>query len=240
MRPEEINFRNYIDKMEFKISDQKFQKLFAYLKMLLLANQTTNLTAITDYAEALIKHLYDSLLIINHPVFQDARLILDVGSGGGLPGIPLAICNPGKRFISLEATKKKANFQEKADNELEIKNHTVLWGRSEELAHDRNHREQYDLVIARALAATDTLTELTLPFVALNHYAVFYKAKEYAAEFENAQPALRLLGGLLKEVISFGLPDENGIRNLLLIKKLIPTPSKYPRRPGLPQKAPLK
>jgi 16S rRNA (guanine527-N7)-methyltransferase len=240
MRPDEIRLIKHLQQLNIEITVAQYEKLFVYLQKLLITNQTTNLTAITDYSEALVKHLFDSLIILDQPVFINANNILDVGSGAGLPSIPLAICHPEKRFFSLEATRKKVNFQQQACEELDIKNHFVFWGRAEEYAHDRNHREQYDLVLARALAATDTLAELTLPFVALDQYAIYYKAKEYLSELQNAEKAIKLLGGLVIKSVKTDLPDENGTRSLIMIKKLNTTPKNYPRRSGLPQKAPLK
>jgi 16S rRNA (guanine527-N7)-methyltransferase len=240
MRSDELNLINQFKQLNIQITSQQFEKLLAYLQKLLFTNQTTNLTAITDYSEALIKHLLDSLLILNQEVFINAYQIMDVGSGGGLPSIPLAICHPEKQFVSLEATRKKVNFQQQVASELGIQNHRALWGRSEEYAHDSRHREQYDLVLARALAATNTLAELTLPFVALNHYTVFYKAKDCFNELSTAEKAIKLLGGSVNAKIQINLPDDNGERNLIIIKKLKTTPNNYPRRPGLPQKAPLK
>jgi 16S rRNA (guanine527-N7)-methyltransferase len=240
MRPDELRFIEHLQQLSIQILTEQSLLLFAYLQKLLSANQTTNLTAIDNYTEALTKHLLDSLLITNQPIFQNAQRILDVGSGAGLPGIPLAICFPDKVFISIEATRKKINFQQQTCKELGIKNHHAIWGRSEELAHDPNHRENYDLVLARALAATDSLAELTLPFVTLNHYAIFFKAKDYLNELQNAKSALKLLGGSVSDVITIKLPDNHGVRNLLLIKKTNTTPNNYPRRPGLPQKSPIK
>ena len=236
----EADFIAYHQQSGFQLESPVYDKLFNFIEILLKANETVNLTAITDYSEALVKHLYDSLVILNLPVYQQASKLLDVGSGGGLPGIPLAICNPEKTFVSLEATAKKINFQKEAGLQLNLSNHFPIWGRAEEQAHQSQHREKYDLVIARALAATNTLVELTLPFVAVSGYALFYKGKNYQDEISEAQTALHTLGGGIESVQNFQLPQDCGERNIIIIKKVHSTPQKYPRRSGLPQKSPLK
>jgi 16S rRNA (guanine527-N7)-methyltransferase len=240
MRPDELNFIKYLEQLNIQLTSSQYEKLFFYLHELLIANRTSNLTAINDYAEALTKHLYDSLLILNQEPFVAAHTILDVGSGGGLPGIPLAICHPKKNFVSIEATRKKVNFQLKVGKMLHLANHTALWGRCEEYAHNHDHREQYDLVLARALAATATLAELTLPFVAPKQYALFYKGKDYLNELEIAFPAIKRLGGSVSNIETVNLPDNTGVRNLIIIRKISASPTNLPRRSGLPQKKPLK
>lgn len=230
----------YLEQENIHLEVSIYERLFAYLKEMLFTNQTTNLTAIKDYEEALVKHLYDSLVILNLPIYKEANCILDVGSGGGLPGIPLAICSPDKTVFSMEATAKKVNFQINVCEKLSISNHHAVWKRAEEAGHETGYRENFDLVVARALAATDVLVELVLPFVKPNGYAVFYKAKGYESELEAAQAATRILGGEVGRIYTYILPQEAGERNLVIIKKIKSTPSKYPRRTGIPQKSPLK
>jgi 16S rRNA (guanine527-N7)-methyltransferase len=240
MQPEEILLVKELNKIQIQLNEREFNQLFTYISKLLFASQVTNLTSITSYPEALIKHLYDSLVVLKHPIFLEAQKILDVGSGGGLPGIPLAICCPEKNFVSMEATRKKVEFQKTISQELHLVNHTAIWGRAEELGHDSEYRQQYDLVLARALAATATLAELTLPFIKLNGFALFYKAKEYQSELNTATNAILDLGGLYHSTVEIQLPEAAGIRNIIIIKKVRNTPEQFPRRPGIPQKKPLK
>lgn len=229
----------YLEQEKIHLELSVYEKLFAYINELLFTNQTTNLTAIKDYGEALVKHLYDSLVILNLPVYKEGKCILDVGSGGGLPGIPLAICSPDKTFKSMEATAKKVNFQINVCEKLSIANHHAVWKRAEEAGHETDYRESFDLVVARALAATNVLVELVLPFVKPNGYAVLYKAKGYQTEMEAAGAAIRILGGEAGRSFTYNLPEETGERNIIIIKKIKATPSQYPRRTGLPQKSPL-
>ncbi len=221
------------------ITDDQLKQLIEFIQILLTANQTTNLTAITDFDEAMVKHIYDSLLIMAIPEFQSANNIIDVGSGGGIPSIPLAICNPEKKIVSLEATQKKINFQTEAIRCLELKNLLPIWGRAEELAKHTSHREQYDLAIARAVAPLNILAELTIPFVKLQGEALFYKGKEAENELAKGEHAVKILGAEFSGIKSFTLPCNFGSRVIITFQKKQTTPSTYPRKPGIPTKKPL-
>lgn len=234
-----VNLNKILNDISLQISNNRLDQLMEYIRILLKANQTTNLTAITDFNEALVKHIYDSLLIMTVPEFKSAQRIIDVGSGGGLPGIPLAICNPEKEIVSLEATQKKINFQIKAAHRLNISNFFPVWGRAETLAKQSHHREQYDLAIARAVAPLNILVELTIPFVKLEGNAIFYKGKEVENEIFNGKHAVEILGAEISGTKSFVLPYDYGARFLVILNKINHTLSKYPRKPGVPQKRPL-
>lgn len=225
--------------ISLSITDYQLNRIIDYIRLLLEANQTTNLTAITDFNEALIKHIYDSLLIMTLLEFGSASNLIDVGSGGGLPSIPLAICNPEKKVVSLEATQKKVNFQIAAARQLQLTNLFPIWGRAEEMARQSDHREQYDLVIARAVAPLNILAELTLPFVKINGFAIFYKGKEAENEILKGEFAVNTLGGEITATKSWTLPYNYGSRVLIICQKAQPTPSLYPRKPGVLQKKPL-
>lgn len=225
--------------ISLSITDYQLNRIIDYIRLLLEANQTTNLTAITDFNEALIKHIYDSLLIMTLLEFGSASNLIDVGSGGGLPSIPLAICNPEKKVVSLEATQKKVNFQIAAARQLQLTNLFPIWGRAEEMARQSDHREQYDLVIARAVAPLNILAELTLPFVKINGFAIFYKGKEAENEILKGEFAVNTLGGEITATKSWTLPYNYGSRVLIICQKAQPTPSLYPRKPHVLQKKPL-
>lgn len=234
-----VNLTTILNQIPLQITNDQSDQLMEYLRLLLRANQTTNLTAITDFNEALVKHIYDSLLIMTVPEFESAKSIIDVGSGGGLPGIPLAICNPRKKIASLEATQKKINFQIEVAQTLNLSNFFPVWGRAEALAKQSDHREQYDLAIARAVAPLNILAELTIPFVKLEGHAIFYKGKEAENEIFNGKYAVNILGAEICDTKSFILPYDYGARVLVILNKTNQTLSKYPRKPGVPQKRPL-
>lgn len=215
------------------------EKLIYFIKLLLEANQHTNLTAITLYEEALYKHLFDSLLIYNIPEFYNSTKILDIGSGAGIPCIPLAISCPNKIFYSIDSTQKKINFQHEVIKKLNITNLYPIWDRAEIIGHHPEHRGQYDNVLARAVAPINILAEITLPFLKINHFALLYKGKEINEELKTGATAITKLGAEVSEVFYFQLPQNMGDRGIVSIKKINDTPSIYPRKPGTPQKKPL-
>jgi 16S rRNA (guanine527-N7)-methyltransferase len=239
MESTENYFSNILNDLGLHLSSPTLDKLFSFIKILLETNKTLNLTAIKDYQEALIKHIYDALLIINMNDFRTSDSIIDIGSGAGIPVIPLAIAFPDKHFFSLEATQKKVKFQIETCQTLEINNCHPLWGRAEELANHKEHRESYDLVIARAVASANILTEITIPFAKVGGHVIFYKGKGYQEEIHNAKRAFQELNGSINEIYEALLPFEYGERSLISITKVDSTNSKYPRQPGIPQKKPL-
>lgn len=234
-----FNLSKQLNEIAVNISDNQLKQLIEFIKILLTANQTTNLTAITDFDEAMVKHIYDSLLITTIPEFRSASNIIDVGSGGGIPSIPLAICNPEKKIVSLEATQKKLNFQIEASLKLGLTNLVPIWGRAEEFAKQTNHREQYDLAIARAVAPINILAELTIPFVKLQGWAIFYKGKEAENEIIKGEHSVHTLGAEFYGIKSFTLPYNFGSRVLVNFQKRQMTPYTYPRKSGIPSKKPL-
>lgn len=235
----ETTFDNTLREAGIVLAPAVLERLFVFIRLLLDANETLNLTAITDYREALYKHLFDSLVILLRPEFQTARRILDVGSGAGIPALPLAVAAPDKTVVTLEATRKKVQFQEEACSRLGIDNCRPTWGRAEEAAHKETERESYDLVVARAVAATNVLAELTVPFAKPGGFIILYKARDYQAELEVSASAITTCGASVTQCLTVELPMNFGTRTLILLKKLFPTPATYPRRPGIPQKRPL-
>ena len=239
MKREESLLIESLAKEHITLSSASYTKLFEFLKFLLETNQTFNLTSITDYKEAIIKHIFDSLAICGLSEFKTAVSIMDVGSGAGLPGIPLAIAYPEKKLASVDPVQKKIRFQEQACQNLQISNFTPIWARAEDLAKQPLHRESYDLVLARALAPMNILVELTLPFLKAGGFALLYKGKDYEHELGQSGNAVAILGGEVIHVIKAELPEDFGTRNIIMIKKIKTTPEKFPRKAGIPQKKPI-
>jgi len=221
------------------IDARKIEQLYAFLKLVLEANQKTNLTAITNWEEAVVKHLYDSLFVTCRLHWEGASRVLDIGAGAGFPGIPLAILYPQKKSFLVEASKKKAEFLSLVKEKLRLDNTFILNERAETIAHQKDHRGQYAIVTARAVASTAVLLELALPFCQQEGYFVAYKGRNYQEELEAAKNAMELLGAVLTEEIQYELPNTLGERSLLIFQKKKNTPGKYPRRPGIPAKRPL-
>ncbi|MCL1952028.1 MAG: 16S rRNA (guanine(527)-N(7))-methyltransferase RsmG [Oscillospiraceae bacterium] len=212
----------------------------AYTAILLRENAKHNLTAITEPEEIRQKHFADSLALLDDepcPLPPDASL-LDVGAGAGFPGMPLKIARPDLRLTLLEATGKKAAFLSLLARELGLEAE-VVHGRAETLAHDAAYREQFDAVVARAVAALPTLCELCLPFVKPGGVFAAYKGPEDRAreELAAAAGAIRLLGGELERV--HGEATAYGGRTRMIVRKIAQTPANYPRNHGVMLKKPL-
>jgi 16S rRNA (guanine527-N7)-methyltransferase len=223
-----------------KLTPQQRQAFRLYHKELVEWNARFNLTAITDPEGVQIRHFLDSLsclLVISDDM--RGQSLIDVGSGAGFPGLPLKIIYPALRLTLLEATGKKANFLRHLVDLLELQGVTVINARAEELSHDLAHREAYDWVVARAVAAMPTLVEYLLPLCCLGGHCLAQKGEGAAAEVSSAESAILLLGGRLNRLLPVELPGLAEIRHLVIIDKVARTPTKYPRRPGIPTKRPL-
>ncbi len=218
-----------------------------YYQEILDWNRRINLTAITDLEDVRTKHFLDSLTVIL--AAQDVQgaeatrdlgniAVIDVGTGAGFPGIPLKIAFSSMRLTLLESVGKKALFLEHVVRVLHLENVKVIADRSEDAAHMGVHRESYDLALSRAVAPLPALLELTLPFCRLGGILVAQKSAEAKTEIGDAKPAAAALGGELAEVVDIGVPELAG-RCLIVYRKVAGTPSRYPRRAGIPTKRPL-
>jgi len=230
-----------VEELGLELTPARLGQFAGYYKELLDWNRRVNLTAITGYEDVQLKHFLDSLTIIAAwPPQADKDLrVIDVGTGAGLPGIPLKIVFPSIKLVLLEATAKKAVFLRHIVQKLGLDGVEVIVGRAEEVAHQPQYREQFDLVISRAVAPLPTLVELTLPFCDVGGSFITQKKGAIDDEISRAGRAIGLLGGSLREVKKVDLPAFPDERYLVIIDKLSPTPEKYPRRPGIPAKRPL-
>jgi 16S rRNA (guanine527-N7)-methyltransferase len=211
------------------------ERLGAYLDRLLETNRVMNLTRIVDPADAWMRHVLDSLSLLPWIAESGATSLLDVGSGGGLPGIPLAIVAPQLSVTLLEATGKKARFLESVAAELGLENVTVVSERAETLAHDRErHREAYDIVTSRAVARLPVLLELTVPFVRRGGLVLAIKGEQAEAEIEEARGAMVTLMARLVDTV------RTATGTIVVLEKTGRTPRTLPRRPGEPARVPLR
>jgi 16S rRNA (guanine527-N7)-methyltransferase len=223
------------------LTSRQRQAFQLYYQELVAWNARFNLTAITDREGVQIRHFLDSLsclLALGDGVQRQS--LIDIGSGAGFPGLPLKIVHPTLHLTLLEATGKKVNFLRHMVALLELRDVTVIHARAEQIGQDPLHREAYDWVIARAVAAMPTLIEYLLPLCRLGGYCLAQKGEGAAAEVSLAEPALLLLGGRLNRLLPVELPGLAETRHLVIVDKVAYTPTKYPRRPGRPAKSPLR
>lgn len=224
------------------LSPIQLEQFTIYYRELINWNQRVNLTAITDYEEVQAKHFLDSLaltLALKLSVGGVNLRVVDVGTGAGLPGIPLKIILPDVDLVLVEATAKKADFLCHVKHKLGLDNIKVVVGRAETVAHDVEYREKFDLVVSRAVAHLPVLVELTLPFCDIGGGFIAQKKGDIDLEVSQATRVINLLGGRLWEVKRVKMEEFTDVRWLVVIDKIKPTPEKYPRRPGIPAKRPL-
>jgi len=209
---------------------------------LLTANQTMNLTRIVSERDAIIKHYLDALsflTLVPATLNAQASRLLDLGTGAGIPGIPLLIARPHWTGVLVDAVGKKVAFVNDCLTQLSLRESIAIQERSEVLGHHAAHRERYDLVVARAVAATPELIELTVPFLKVGGCLIISKGQKGAEELQAAQKAITVLGAEVDHHIALELPDGLGQRHLTRIIKRHTTPRHYPRSVGLPHRKPL-
>jgi len=214
-----------------------------YYEELVEWNRRFNLTAITDYEGVQVRHFLDSLsclLVLPRAELQAGARVIDVGTGAGFPGLPLRIVCPGMRLTLLEATRKKVDFLEHLLRRLGLPDVEVIHARAEDLAHRPGYREAYDWAIARALAEMPTLVEYLLPLVRVRGAMLAQKGENAPAEVHSAEEAIRILGGRVRKLVPVDLHGLAETRYLVIVDKVAATPEKYPRRPGMPEKRPLR
>ena len=220
--------------------DENQKKQFTdFYEYLVEKNKVMNLTGITEFQEVLIKHFLDSLACVKAVDMSRIKRIMDIGTGAGFPGVPLKIAFPHLEACLLDSLKKRVNFLEETFQMLKLENITAIHGRAEEYAKNKQYRETYDLCVSRAVSNLATLSEYCLPYVKTGGYFISYKSGTVQEEVEQAQKAVKILGGKIQDVVYFQLPDSEIQRSLVVIEKIIATPGRYPRKAGTPLKEPL-
>lgn len=230
-----IDLKEKSNKIDVKIKDKEVEQFYEYMNSLLEWNEKINLTAITEPKEVILKHFIDSITIQKY--IQKENSVVDVGTGAGFPGIPLNIVNNEAKYTLVDSLNKRIKFLDEIIDKLNLKNIETVHSRAEDFA--KENRETYDVATSRAVAALNVLLEYLLPLVKVGGLCICMKGSNVQEEIEASSNALKILGGQIEKVEQITLPDSDIIRNIVIVRKVTKTSSKYPRKAGLPSKEPL-
>ena len=228
---------NYFKTLDIEIDKEKAKQFITYKNILVEWNKVMNLTGITEDKEVVIKHFADSITALNIYDFKN-KSIIDVGTGAGFPGLPLKIAEPTIKLTLLDSLTKRLNFLEEVCNNINITAEFVH-GRAEELGKDENYREKFDIAASRAVAPLNVLAEYDLPFVKVGGAMIALKWPAAYEEIEEAKNAVEELGGQIEKTEEVLLPQTDLKHTIVIIRKIKPTPEKYPRRAKKIERSPL-
>lgn len=221
------------------LDEDKIEKFRIYKDLLKEWNNKINITAITEDKEIIIKHFLDSITPYILGLFKGEKKVIDIGTGGGFPGLPLKIINQDLDVTLMDSLNKRIRFLQEVLDSLELDKIEAVHGRAEEVSRTKEYREVYDICISRAVASLDTLCEYCIPFVKPGGYFISMKGPDIDEELNQARNSIKILGGELVDKKIITIPESNIKHSLLVIKKTRETPTKYPRGGGKPKKNPL-
>ncbi|RKQ32970.1 16S rRNA (guanine(527)-N(7))-methyltransferase RsmG [Oceanobacillus halophilus] len=237
MNPEQ--FQAALKDKGIELSDRQMEQFEIYYKVLVEWNEKINLTALTEKQEVYLKHFYDSISAAFYYDFTENITICDVGAGAGFPSIPLKICFPNIKVTIVDSLQKRIAFLNQLALKLDLTNVAFYHDRAESFGKNKEFRETFDIVTARAVARMSVLNELCLPLVKKSGTFIAMKGAQADEELHDAKVAIEVLGGEVKRTETFALPNEESERSIIIISKNRKTPNKYPRKPGTPNKSPL-
>jgi 16S rRNA (guanine527-N7)-methyltransferase len=232
-------FQTMLAEKGISLSQRQLEQYEEYYRTLVEWNEKMNLTAITDKESVYLKHFFDSISAALYFDFSKPIHICDVGAGAGFPSIPIKIAFPHLQITIVDSLNKRISFLEHLASVLKLENVRFIHDRAETFGQNSKYREQFELVMARAVARLSVLSELCLPLVKVGGTFLAMKSLHASDELQAAEKAIHVLGGKLENVQSFILPLEESERSLLFIAKEKQTPKKYPRKPGTPNKTPI-
>jgi len=230
---------NAFEQLNISIGSETVFKFEKYMKLILEWNEKVNLTAITDEDDFIKKHFIDSILCVGFDEIKNADTVIDVGTGAGFPGVPLALVFPDKQFLLIDSLGKRIKILYEILETLGISNVTPIHTRAEDLAHKKEYREKFDICFSRAVANLATLAEYCLPFVNIGGAFISYKGPDAGEELKEAGNAIKLLGGEAEDIRKVNIEGFDLDHNIIIVKKKRNTPVKYPRKAGTPTKEPL-
>ena len=225
--------------LKLPYSEDIEHKFIIYKNLLKQWNQKINITSIEDDEEIYLKHFIDSVLLLNKDNIYENKKIIDVGTGGGFPGLPLKIMNNNYKITLLDSLRKRIDFLQEVSKALNLSDVEFIHGRAEDFGQNKEHRENYDICVSRAVAPLNVLSEYCIPFVKVGGYFAAYKSDIISQEITNSDNAIEKLGGKLKEIKEICIPGTDIIRKIVIIEKVEPTNKRYPRKAGKPSKEPL-
>lgn len=226
-----------LKQLDIELSELQLEQFYKYMEILIKWNKVMNLTGITEPKEVITKHFIDSLTVLNKINKNDK--IIDVGTGAGFPGIPIKIAFPETKIVLLDSLNKRINFLNEVINVLKLNNIKTIHGRAEDYGKDKEHREMYDVAIARAVAPLNILVEYLIPFVKMGGKCLCMKGANSEEEILLGKNAIEKLGGNMVYTEEFFIPNTEMKRKIIEIKKTKKTEQKYPRKAGMPSKEPL-
>lgn len=232
-------FTQLLKERGIPLSDLQLQQFEQYYSMLVDWNERMNLTGITERDAVYEKHFYDSISLAFYTDMNKVQRLADIGSGAGFPSIPLKICFPHLNVLIVDSLNKRIGFLKALSEELGLRDVNPVHGRAEDVARLAEHRDQYDLVTARAVARLNVLNEFCLPFAKKGGLFAAMKGVQSDDEVKEASFSLKELRGKLVSQHVFSLPHEQSERHIVLVQKTDVTPKKYPRKAGTPLKQPL-
>lgn len=225
-------------KINIELNDYQANQFLLYKEILKDWNKKINLTSITDDKDIILKHFVDSLTILTQKDLKNKNVI-DVGTGAGFPGIPVKIASPETKITLLDSLNKRINFLEEVCLKLNLENVLCIHSRAEDAGNDENLREKHDYCLSRAVANLAVLCEYCLPFVKVGGEFISLKGPDAQNELKNAEKSIYVLGGEVVDIKNVDIPYTDLKHNIIFIKKIKQTPSKYPRKAGKAIKSPI-
>lgn len=224
-------------KLNIELTKQQSEQFYKYTTMLLDWNTRINLTSITEIQDVITKHFIDSLTILKYIKEEDK--VIDVGTGAGFPGLPIKIVKPKIEVTLLDSLNKRVKFLNETIKEIETKNITTIHLRAEDAGRLQEHREQYNVVVSRAVAPMNTLLEYMMPFAKVNGICICMKGSKADEEINKSNKAISKLGGKIEKIETFQLPETDINRTIIIVKKIKEITDEYPRKAGIPNQKPL-
>jgi 16S rRNA (guanine527-N7)-methyltransferase len=223
-----------------EFNEDKYEKFMTYMSLLKEWNEKINLTAITEDDQIVKKHFVDSIKAFNSQLFKSASSVIDVGTGAGFPGIPIAIIRDELSVTLLDSLNKRVSFLNEVVQQLHLSNVKTIHSRAEDGARNKDLREKFDIATSRAVANMCVLSELCIPYVKVDGHFIALKGPSIEDELNESKNAVATLGGKLVEVIQVSIEDTDLKHNLVVVKKCKETPKTYPRKAGSISKKPIK